>query len=48
MTPQNELRLNEGQQEVRAWNLSAREIRREGALFNLYKGATFAGLETPM
>ena len=33
---------------MRAWNLSAREIRREGVLFSLYKGATLAGLETLM
>lgn len=34
--------------EVRPWNLSVQEIRREGALFNVFKGARFGGLGTPM
>lgn len=37
--PPNETRLNEGEQDMRAWNLETEDVRRNGALFNIYKGA---------
>ena len=44
----NEMRLNESHPDLRAWNMSVDEIRREGALFNVFKGASFGGLDVPM
>jgi gentisate 1,2-dioxygenase len=44
----DEMRLSETHPELRAWNMSIDEIRREGALFNVYKGAAFGGLDVPM
>jgi hypothetical protein len=40
----NELHYNDSYPAVRAWNLSVEEIRRDGALFNMYRGALSAGL----
>lgn len=48
LSPENEMRLSESHPELRAWNLSVDEIRRDGALFNAYKGAAFGGLDVPM
>lgn len=43
-----EMQPHAGQPEVRAWNLSAAEVRRAGALFNVYAGAPFSGIGIPM
>jgi mannose-6-phosphate isomerase-like protein (cupin superfamily) len=48
LSSENEMHLNESHPEVRAWNLTAEEIRREGALFNMFKGTTFGELGTAM
>src|SRR5207247_11358651 len=45
LSTDNELHYNDGYPTVRAWNLSVDEIRRDGALFNMYRGALFSGLE---
>src|SRR5262249_5565146 len=34
--------------ELRAWNLANEAIAREGALFNIYRGASFTGIDCPM
>lgn len=39
-----DMQFHEHNPEVRAWNLSPEEVRRGGALFNVYMGAAFAGL----
>jgi gentisate 1,2-dioxygenase len=44
----NELHYNDSNPAVRAWNLSVKEIRRDGALFNMYRGARFSGIDIPM
>lgn len=44
----NELHLNESFPKLRAWNLSIEEIRSKGALFNVFKGADFGGIDVPM
>lgn len=44
----NELRYGDRYPAVRAWNLSVEEIRRDGALFNMYRGARFSGIDVPM
>jgi gentisate 1,2-dioxygenase len=43
-----EVMARETHPEVRPWNLSVEEIRQGGALFNVFKGATFGDLGTPM
>jgi len=48
LTNEKEVRLNESHPTVRAWNLTVNEIRREGAIFNVFKGAMFGGLEVPI
>lgn len=48
LSDENEMHLNESHPEVRTWNLTAEEIRQEGALFNTFKGASFGELGTPM
>jgi gentisate 1,2-dioxygenase len=48
LTPATEVMLRETHPEVRAWNLTADEIRHGGALFNVFKGAGFGDLGTPM
>ncbi len=45
LSTDNELQLNESYPELRAWNLNAEDIRREGALFNVFMGAEFHGLD---
>jgi hypothetical protein len=42
------LHYNDSYPAVRAWNLSVEEIRRDGALFNVYRGALFSGIDVPM
>lgn len=37
--PPNETHLNESHPHLRAWNLEADDVRRNGGLFNIYKGA---------
>ena len=37
--PPNETRFNESSPHLRAWNLEPDDVRRHGALFNIYKGA---------
>ncbi len=44
----NEMDYSEASPEVRAWNLSAAEVRHGGALFNVYRGTPFTGLGIPM
>jgi len=44
----NELHYNDSYPAVRAWNLLVEEIRREGALYNMYRGALFSGIDIPM
>ena len=34
--------------EVRAWNLSVEDVRRDGALFNVYRGTPYSGIGLPM
>lgn len=48
LSPTNEPHLNESHPHLRAWNLTAEDIRRQGALFNVYKGASFGDLAIPM
>lgn len=48
LAPATEVKLRETTPSVRAWNLEVEEIRREGALFNVFKGAGFGDLGTPM
>ena len=48
LSPDNELHYNDNSPAVRAWNLSVEEIRRDGALFNMYRGALFSGIDVPM
>jgi quercetin dioxygenase-like cupin family protein len=42
-----ELRLGEGEADVRAWNLELEQIRTRGALFNVFRGAELRGLGLP-
>lgn len=44
----NELRYREDHAALRAWNLPREEVRRGGALFNAFKGATYGGIGVPM
>jgi len=37
--PPNDTHLNESHPDLRAWNLEAADVRRYGALFNIYRGA---------
>jgi mannose-6-phosphate isomerase-like protein (cupin superfamily) len=48
LSPDNELHLNKTHLALRAWNLTAEEIQREGALFNFYRGAATNVLNVPM
>lgn len=48
LSDENELHYNESHPDVRAWNLSVEEIKTGGALFNLYRGAVFHGIDVPM
>jgi mannose-6-phosphate isomerase-like protein (cupin superfamily) len=38
----------ETEAEVRSWNLERDDVRRDGALFNVFKGAPFSGIGLPM
>ena len=44
----NELHCNDSYPAVRAWNLSVEKIMRDGALFNMYRGALFSRIDVPM
>ena len=46
--PVNELQYHETYPELRAWNLKAEDIRRHGALFNVFRGAEFNANGSPM
>jgi gentisate 1,2-dioxygenase len=43
-----EAQYRETHPSLRAWNLSTEEIRRQGALFNIFRGAEFTGIDVPM
>ncbi|ADB52343.1 cupin domain-containing protein [Conexibacter woesei] len=43
-----ELRLREGEEDVRAWNLGVETIRTRGALFNIFRGAAIDSLGVSM
>lgn len=45
---ENHLRYRESHPELRAWNLSANDVRQSGALFNVFKGAEFDANGSPM
>jgi gentisate 1,2-dioxygenase len=42
-----EMQYHGGHPQVRAWNLSAAEVRQAGALFNIYVGTPFSGIGLP-
>ncbi|BCA94570.1 hypothetical protein TUM19329_09310 [Legionella antarctica] len=44
----NQLRYRETHPELRAWNLKAKDIRKKGGLFNMFKGAEFNANGSPM
>ena len=44
----NEMQYREDHPELRPWNLTRQEIRQGGALFNIFRGATFGGIGVPM
>jgi mannose-6-phosphate isomerase-like protein (cupin superfamily) len=48
LAPATDVRLRESDPDVRPWNLTAEQIRQEGALFNVFRGTGFGGLGTPM
>ena len=48
LSTDNEMHPNESHPELRAWNLDAEDVRRAGALFNFYKGASANVLNVPM
>lgn len=43
-----ELRLREGEEDVRAWNLDVEQIRARGALFNIFRGSSIESLGVSM
>ncbi len=45
---ENFLRYNDTYPEIRAWNLTAQDIRKNGALFNVFRGAEFNANGSPM
>ena len=45
LSPENELRHNGSHPQLRAKNLQTDDIRRNGALFNVFEGAAFRGFE---
>lgn len=45
---QNFLKFNDSHPAMRAWNLKREDIRRNGALFNVFKGAQFDANGSPM
>ncbi|MDP3268833.1 MAG: cupin domain-containing protein [Legionella sp.] len=48
ISPVNFLRYRDTHQEIRAWNLKSSNIRRHGALFNVFRGAEFNANGSPM
>lgn len=44
----NQLHYNETHPEFRAWNLKANDVRKHGALFNVFRGAEFTANGSPM
>jgi gentisate 1,2-dioxygenase len=48
LTASTEVRMRDTHPSLRPWNLSVDDIRRDGALFNVFKGSQFGGLGTPM
>ncbi|WP_115709259.1 cupin domain-containing protein [Legionella sainthelensi] len=48
IAPVNYLRYRENHSEMRAWNLNPPDIRRHGALFNVFRGAEFDANGSPM
>lgn len=44
LSPLFEMAYRETCPEVRAWNLTPEEVRRDGALFNAFRGAEFSGI----
>lgn len=48
LSPECELHLNTSHPVLRVGNLSAEEVHRAGALFNIFEGADFSGLDVPM
>jgi quercetin dioxygenase-like cupin family protein len=48
IAPDNELQFSDRHPALRAWNLRRDEVRRGGALFNYFMGASFAGIGVPM
>jgi gentisate 1,2-dioxygenase len=44
----NDMRYREDHPEVRAWNLTRDDVRRGGALFNVFRGAPYGGIGVPM
>lgn len=45
---ENQLHYSESHPNLRAWNMEAKEIRRKGALFNMFRGAEFNANGSPM
>jgi gentisate 1,2-dioxygenase len=43
-----QLHYNDSHPEIRSWNLTNESIRSGGALFNIFVGADFTGIEVPM
>lgn len=48
ISPVNHLRYRETHPQLRAWNLQASNIRKHGALFNMFMGAEFNANGSPM
>lgn len=48
LTAITEVKYHDTHPELRAWNRSNEKIRREGALFNIFRGAPFTGIGVPM
>lgn len=46
--PDPELTFHDDQKAVRAWMLQREDVRRGGALFNVFMGAPFTGIGVPM
>ena len=48
LSPASALGYHDSHTEMRAWNLNAEDVRRNGALFNVEMGAPFTGIGIPM
>ena len=48
ISPKNHLRYRDTYPEIRAWQLSAEDVRQHGALFNVFRGAEFHANGSPM